>query len=45
MTIKRVKFSDIQIHDFDDVIEGDFEERPDAKVYIKQKKRDHHNDC
>ena len=25
--------------DFDDVIEGDFEERPDAEFYIKQKKR------
>ena len=32
-------------NDFDDVIEGEFEERPDAKFYIKQKKRDHHSDC
>ena len=30
--------------DFDDVIEGEFEERPDEKIYINQKKRDHHND-
>ncbi len=34
-----------QQNDFDDVIEGEFEERTDAKVHIKQKKRDHHNDC
>ena len=34
-----------QQNDFDDVIEGDFEERPDAQSYIKQKKKDHHNDC
>ena len=32
-------------NDFDDVIEGEFEELPDAKSYIKQKKRDHHDDC
>lgn len=32
-------------NDFDDVIEGEFEERSDAKFNIKQKKRDHHNDC
>ena len=32
-------------NEFDDVIEGDFEERPDNEFYIKQKKRDHHNDC
>ena len=32
-------------NDFDDVIEGEFEERPDAEFYIKQRKRDRHNDC
>ena len=32
-------------NDFDDVIEGEFEERTDAKFYIKQKKKKHHNDC
>ena len=32
-------------NDLDDVIEGDFEERPDAKFYIKQKKRDQYSDC
>ena len=32
-------------NDFDDVIEGDFEERPDAEFYIEQNKRDHQNDC
>ena len=31
-------------NDFDDVIEGEFEERPDAKSYMNQKKGDHHND-
>ena len=28
-----------------DVIEGDFEERPEAKSYLNQKKKTHHNDC
>jgi len=32
-------------NDFDDVIEGEFEERLDAKSYINQKKSGHHNDC
>ena len=32
-------------NDLDDVVEGKFEERPDAKFYIKQKKRDHQSDC
>jgi UPF0716 protein FxsA len=31
--------------DFDDVIEGEFEERPDAKSYINKKKGALHNDC
>ena len=31
-------------NDFDDVIEGEVEERPDAKSYLNQKKGDHHND-
>ncbi len=31
-------------NDFDDVIEGEFEERPDANLYVNQKKRDRHND-
>ena len=41
------RFSEQSHHqnDFDDVIEGEFEERPDAKFNIKQKKKDHHNDC
>ena len=30
---------------FDEVIEGEFEERPDANSYINQKKKDRHNDC
>ncbi len=30
---------------FYDVIEGEFEERPDTKFDIKQKKGSHHNDC
>ena len=29
---------------FDDVIEGEFKERPDAKSYLNQKKGDHRND-
>ena len=32
-------------NDFDDIIEGEFEERPDAKFYLNQKKRDRHNDA
>ena len=32
-------------NNFDDIIEGEFEERPDAKPSIKQKKKDRHNDC
>ena len=32
-----------QQDNFDDVIEGEFEERPNTKVYAKQKKRDHQN--
>ena len=32
-------------NDFDDIIEGEFEERPDATLYKNQKKRDRHNDC
>ena len=32
-------------NDLDDVIEGDFEERPDVKFYIDQKKKNHNNDC
>ena len=32
-------------NDFDDVIEGEFTEQPDAKSYINQKKGDHRNDC
>ena len=31
-------------NNFDDIIEGEFEERPDAKSYINDKKSDHHND-
>ena len=31
-------------NNFDDIIEGDFEERPAAKFHIKQKKKDRHND-
>ena len=31
--------------DFDDVIEGEFEERPHTKSYINQKKGGHHDDC
>ena len=30
---------------FHDVIEGEFEERPDTKFDFKQKKRSRHNDC
>ncbi len=30
--------------EFDDVIEGEFEDRPDAKLHLNQKKRDHRND-
>ena len=33
-----------QQDNFDDVIEGEFEERPDTKVYAQQKKRDRQND-
>ena len=29
----------------DDVIEGEFEERPDAEFYVNQKKRGRHNDA
>ena len=32
-------------NNFNDVIEGEFEERLDTKFYINQKKRDHQNDC
>ena len=32
-------------NDFDDVIEGEFKERPDTKSYINPKKEVHHNDC
>ena len=31
-------------NDFDNVIEGEFEERPNAEPYINHKKSDHHND-
>ena len=31
-------------NDFDDVIEGEFKERPEAKSYINQEKGDHHSD-
>jgi UPF0716 protein FxsA len=31
-------------NDFDDVIEGEFEERPDAGLHVKQKKGKHHSD-
>ena len=31
-------------NDFDDVIEGEFTERPDAKSDVNQKKGDHRND-
>ena len=31
-------------NDFDDVIEGEFEELPDAESYINHKKKDLHND-
>ena len=34
-----------QQNDFDDVIEGEFKERPDAKSFINPKKGIHHNDC
>lgn len=33
-----------QQNEFDDAIEGEFEERPDEKIYVDQKKRDHHDD-
>ena len=32
-------------NNFDDVIEGEFEERLDTKFYINQKKRNHQDDC
>ena len=32
-------------NDFDNVIEGEFEERPDPQLNINQKKKDHRNDC
>ena len=31
-------------NDFDNVIEGEFEERPNAEPYISHKKRDHHDE-
>ena len=31
-------------NDFDDVIEGEFTEQPDAKSDVNQKKGDHRND-
>lgn len=31
-------------NDFDDVIEGEFKERPDVKPYVNPKKEDHDND-
>ena len=41
------RFGEMHRHqnNFDDVIEGEFEERPEYKSYINQKKKDHHNDC
>ena len=30
-------------NDLDDIIEGEFEERPNAKFYVNQKKEDHQN--
>ena len=32
-------------NDFDDVIEGEFEERLDTKFYINKKKKDHQDGC
>ena len=34
-----------QRNDFDDVIEGKFEERPETKPYLSQKNNAEHNDC
>ena len=32
-------------NDFDDAIEGEFEERPETKFYINQRKKDQTDDC
>ena len=41
------EFSEQSHHqnNFNDVIEGEFEERLDTEFYINQKKRNHQNDC